>query len=201
MLTQGLGAVINIVLVPIMIFGLLGFPAMGVAGAALATVVGQICLLILGLYLCVKKNPEIQLNFKGFKPSKTVIGRILSVGFPSILMNSISAIMTFGMNQILMAFSATATAVFGIYFKLQSFVFAGFGVISSSVFQALGNAVYSRMVSLVRQLLVILPVAWLLGRLGGLNAVWWAFPFAELLSVCMCALFLRKILQEKVDML
>ncbi len=283
MLTQGLGAVVNIALDPILIFGLLGCPKMGVAGAALATVIGQICSLALGLYLNIRKNPEIRLNFKGFRPSKRIIGRIYSVGFPSILMNSISSVMTFGMNQILMAFTATATAVFGIYFKLQSFVFmpvfglnngmvpiisfnygaqnkkrimetirlsvayavgimlvgllliqllpgqilmmfdasenmlgigipalriislsfifAGFGVVASSVFQSLGNAIYSLATSLVRQLIVILPVAWLLGRLGGLNAVWWAFPAAELVSVSMCVLFMKKILQEKVSRL
>ena len=281
MITQGVGAIINIILDPILIFGLLGCPKMGVVGAAVATVIGQTCSLTLGIYLNVKKNPEIHLNFKGFRPSKRVIGKIYSVGFPSILMNSISSIMTFGMNQILMAFTSTATAVFGVYFKLQSFVFmpvfglnngmvpiisfnygarnkkrimdtirlsvtyavsimligllaiqlftapllmlfdasenmleigvialriislsfvfAGFCVVASSVFQALGNGVYSLLVSVVRQLLVILPVAWLLGRLGGLNAVWWSFPFAELFSVCMCAMFLKRILHEKLD--
>jgi len=281
MITQGVGAIVNIILDPILIFGLLGCPKMGVVGAAVATVIGQTCSLTLGIYLNVKKNPEIHLNFKGFRPSKRVIGKIYSVGFPSILMNSISSIMTFGMNQILMAFTSTATAVFGVYFKLQSFVFmpvfglnngmvpiisfnygarnkkrimdtirlsvtyavsimligllviqlftapllmlfdasenmleigvialriislsfvfAGFCVVASSVFQALGNGVYSLLVSVVRQLLVILPVAWLLGRLGGLNAVWWSFPFAELFSVCMCAMFLKRILHEKLD--
>ncbi|MBQ2955779.1 MAG: MATE family efflux transporter [Clostridia bacterium] len=283
MVTQLLGAVINIILDPILIFGLLGFPKMGIVGAALATVIGQICSLTMGVYLNITKNPEIRLHFKGFRPSGRIIRKIYSVGFPSILMNSISSVMTFCMNQILMAFTATATAVFGVYFKLQSFVFmpvfglnngmvpiisynygarnkarimetlrlsvayavgimligliiiqifpgqllmmfdasenmldigkialrvislsfvfAGFGVVSSSVFQALGNGVYSLLVSLVRQLLVILPAAWLLGRLGGLNAVWWSFPIAELFSVCMCALYLKKILQEKVDVL
>ena len=281
MITQGVGAIVNIILDPILIFGLLGCPKMGVVGAAVATVIGQTCSLTLGIYLNVKKNPEIHLNFMGFRPSKRVIGKIYSVGFPSILMNSISSIMTFGMNQILMAFTSTATAVFGVYFKLQSFVFmpvfglnngmvpiisfnygarnkkrimdtirlsvtyavsimligllaiqlftapllmlfdasenmleigvialriislsfvfAGFCVVASSVFQALGNGVYSLLVSVVRQLLVILPVAWLLGRLGGLNAVWWSFPFAELFSVCMCAMFLKRILHEKLD--
>lgn len=281
MITQAVGAVVNIVLDPIMIFGLCGCPRMGVAGAALATVIGQICSFALGIYLNVRKNPEIHLNFRGFRPSRAVIGKIYSVGFPSILMNSISSIMTFGMNQILMAFSSTATAVFGVYFKLQSFVFmpvfglnngmvpiisfnygarskerivktlrlsivyaicimlvgllviqlfpaqmlmmfdasenmlgigvpalriislsfvfAGFSVVASSVFQALGNGVYSLMVSVVRQMLVILPVAWLLGRLGGLHVVWWSFPIAEVFSVCMCAMFLKRILHEKLD--
>ncbi len=280
MFTQGLGAIINIILDPIMIFGLCGCPKMGVAGAAWATVIGQICGFLLGIFFNLKKNHDISLNFRGFKPSKDIIGRIYSVGVPSIIMNAISSVMTFGMNQILMAFTATATAVFGVYFKLQSFVFmpvfglnngmvpiisynygarnkkrimetirlavmyavgimlcglliiqcfprqilslfdasenmmgigvyalriislcfvfAGFGVVSSSVFQALGNGIYSLTVSLVRQLVVILPVAWLLGNLGGLNAVWWAFPFAELFAVGLCIMFLRKILREKL---
>ncbi len=280
MVTQGVGAVINIVLDPILIFGYLGLPAMGITGAAVATVVGQICGFLLGLYLNLTKNHEIKLDFRKFRPSREIIARIYSVGFPSILMNAISSVMTFGMNQILMAFTSTATAVFGIYFKLQSFVFmpvfglnngmvpiisynygarnrkrimdtirlsityavgimlfgllvmqalprqiltlfdasdsmmeigvyalriislsfvfAGFGIVASSVFQALGNGVYSLVISLVRQLVIILPAAWLLGRVGGLHAVWWAFPISELVSVALCAIFLKRFLRERL---
>ena len=281
MITQAAGAITNIILDPILIFGLFGLPKMDVLGAAVATVIGQIVSLVIGVWLNIKKNPDIHLSFKGFRPSMAVIGRIYSVGFPSILMNSISSVMTFGMNQILMAFESTAAAVFGVYFKLQSFVFmpvfglnngmvpiisynfgarnkkrilktirlsaicavgimllgliiiqlfpdqlmrmfdasenmltigrralrvislsfifAGFCIVASSVFQALGNGVFSLTVSVVRQLLIILPVAWLLGRLGGLNAVWFAFPFAEIFATTLCIIFLKRILHEKLD--
>ena len=123
MIIQGTGAILNIVLDPIMIFGLLGFPKMGVAGAALATVTGQIIALILGFVLNTTRNHEIHLAFKGFRPEKEIIGHIYAVGIPSIIMASIGSVMTFGMNKILIAFTSTATAVFGVYFKLQSFVF------------------------------------------------------------------------------
>ena len=123
MLTQGLGAIINIILDPIMIFGLFGFPRMEVAGAAIATVTGQIIALCLSVYFNIKKNPDINLNMKGFRPNKKVIGIIYQVGIPSIIMQSIGSVMVFGMNKILMLFSSTATAVFGVYFKLQSFIF------------------------------------------------------------------------------
>ena len=123
MIIQGTGAILNIILDPIMIFGLLGFPKMGVAGAALATVTGQIIALILGFVLNTTRNHEIHLAFKGFRPEKEIIGHIYAVGIPSIIMASIGSVMTFGMNKILIAFTSTATAVFGVYFKLQSFVF------------------------------------------------------------------------------
>lgn len=123
MLTQGLGAIINIVLDPILIFGLLGMPKMGVAGAAVATICGQIIASILAVVLNMKKNHEIELKFKGFRPSKLIIARIYSVGVPSIMMAAIGSVMTFGINKILISFTTTATAVFGVYFKLQSFVF------------------------------------------------------------------------------
>ena len=116
------GAIINIILDPIMIFGLLGFPKLGVAGAALATVIGQIVASILALLFNIKKNEEITLRLKGFRPNAKVIGKIYSVGIPSIIMASIGSVMTFGMNKILISFTSTATAVFGVYFKLQSFV-------------------------------------------------------------------------------
>ena len=123
MITQGLGAIINIILDPIMIFGLLGFPKLGVAGAAVATVFGQIVASILAFIFNIKKNDEITLRLKGFRPSGKVIRKIYSVGIPSIIMTSIGSVMTFGMNKILISFTSTATAVFGVYFKLQSFIF------------------------------------------------------------------------------
>lgn len=276
MFTQGLGAVINIVFDPIFIFVL----DMGVAGAAVATVMGQIVAAILAIYLNGKKNHEIQLSFRGFRPSGAIIGVIYAVGVPSIIMAAISSVMTFGMNQILIGFTTTATAVLGVYFKLQSFIFmpvfglnnglvpiiaynfgarkpdrmlravklgilyatgimaigfaifqvssavllgffevsdymlqigvpalriisisfllAGFCIISSSTFQALGHGVLSLIVSLVRQLVVLLPVAWLLSLSGQLELVWWAFPFAELFSLTLCIFFHRFVYRREI---
>ncbi len=280
MITQIIGAVINIILDPIMIFGYFGFPEMGVAGAALATVIGQIVACVAAVVINKKKNTEIKMSLKGFRPNAKIIKRIYAVGVPSIIMVSIVSIMNFGMNMILLAFSSTAAAVFGIYFKLQSFVFmpvfglnngmvpivaynygarkkeritktvklsiiyavaimavgllifqlfpnqllsifnasdqmlemgrpalgiislsflfAGFGIVSSSVFQALGNGMLSMMVSIVRQLLVVLPVAYLLSLTGNVNAVWWAFPVAEVVSVVLCILFLKKVYKKEI---
>lgn len=271
MLTQGLGAIINIVLDPILIFGLLGMPKMGVAGAAVATICGQIIASILAVVLNMKKNHEIELKFKGFRPSKLIIARIYSVGVPSIMMAAIGSVMTFGINKILISFTTTATAVFGVYFKLQSFVFmpifglnngmvpiiaynygarrkdrlmktvklsmvyavaimavglvimqlipdkillifnasddmlrigvpamriisicfplAGYNIITSSTFQALGRGIQSMLVSIIRQLVVLLPAAWLLAKLGEVTLVWWAYPIAELSSLLLCTLF------------
>lgn len=275
MFTQSLGAVINIILDPILIFGLLGAPKLGVTGAAVATVIGQI---VAGIAACIinhKKNAEVHMKLKGFRPDFTIIKHIYAVGLPSIIMQSIGSVMVYGMNQILIAFSSTATAVFGVYFKLQSFIFmpvfglnngmvpiiaynygaqkrsrliktikmsilyaevlmlagvlifqlmpdklfqlfdasehmmsmgipalriisvhfllAGFCIICGSAFQALGNGVYSMLVSIARQLVVLLPAAYLLSRLGNVNYVWWAFPIAELSSLCMTLFFLFKI--------
>ncbi len=283
MLTQGLGAVINIVLDPIFIFGWLGMPRMGVTGAALATVVGQIVGFALGIWLNHAKNHEIKLNLRAFKPDGRIIGRIYSVGLPSIIMASISSVMTFGMNKILIAFSSTATAVFGVYFKLQSFIFmpvfglnngmvpivsynlgarkkermvktiqlavlyavgimalgvllfqllprqlmllfnasetmmnlavpalriisvhfllAGYSIVISSVFQALGDGVPSLIISVARQLLVLLPAAWLLSLTGQVNNVWWAFPIAELVSAALCTLFFARDYRRKIKVL
>lgn len=278
MITQMTGAVINLILDPILIFGYFGLPAMGAAGAAIATVAGQIIAAIIALILNLKKNPEITLNFKGFRPSRRVIGQIYQVGLPSIIMQSIGSIMTFSMNQILIAFSSTATAVFGVYFKLQSFIFmpifglnngmvpiiafnygarnkgrmtktiklsilyamcimavgtlifqlipdklfmlfdasehmlsmgvpalriisvhfvlAGFCIVSGSVFQALGHAVYSMINSICRQLVVLIPVAYLLSLLGDVNYVWWSLPIAELMSVLMSSIFMTRIYKK-----
>ena len=271
MLVQGVGAVMNIILDPIFIFGLLGMPRMEVAGAALATVLGQIGGMLVGLFFNLAKNPEIHLSLRGFRPDWQTIKRIYAVGVPSIVMASISSVMTFGVNKILLAFSSTATAALGVYFKLQSFIFmpvfglnngmvpiisynygarnkariihtiklsiayavlimvvgfgifqlfpdkllamfnaspellaigvpslriisvsflfAGFCIVAGSVFQSMGNGVHSLIVSVARQLVVLLPVAFLLSLTGRLEAVWWAFPIAELVSVALSSLF------------
>ena len=280
MITQATGAIVNIVLDPILIFGYFGFPAMGMAGAAWATVIGQIVGATMAILLNLFKNPEIKLKIRGFRPQLEVIRRILSVGVPSIIMASVGSVMTFLMNKILMGFSSTATTVFGVYFKLQSFafmpvfglnngmvpilaynygakrkdrmmevikramlyavcimlvclavlqlipgqllllfdasenmlamgipalrlislsyVFAGICVVSGSVFQALGNGVYSMFVSVARQLLILVPVAWLLSLTGRLEMVWLAFPIAELASIGTSAFFLRRIHQRVI---
>ncbi|WP_270394827.1 MATE family efflux transporter [Mediterraneibacter massiliensis] len=280
MITQGTGAVINIILDPILIFGLFGFPRLEVAGAALATVFGQIVAMLLALLFNCRKNTELNLNMRIFRPDKRIISTIYKVGVPSIIMQSISSIMVFGMNKILMPFSSTATAVFGVYFKLQSFIFmpvfglnngmipiiaynygarnrkrilstmrlsiyiavsimlvgllifqllpgsllklfdasqhmieigipalrlislsflfAGYCIIMGSVFQALGNGVYSLIISVARQLLVILPVAYIFSRIWGLNAVWLAIPIAEVVSVVLSTLLFKRINQLKL---
>ena len=280
MITQGMGAIINIILDPILIFGWFGLPAMGVTGAAVATVIGQIFAALLGLFFNYKFNKEIHVSFKGFKPCKETIGNIYKIGVPSIIMQSIGSLTTFGINNILLMFSSTAATVFGVYFKLQSFVFmpvfgltngmipivaynygaqnkkriyqtiklsaiiavgimlvgltifqlfpqtllglfeasdhmleigvpalrtlslsfvfAGFGIVSSCVFQALGNGVYSMFISLTRQIVVILPVAFIFAKLFGLNMVWFAYPIAEVVSVIMCIFMLKHIIKTKV---
>ena len=280
MLTQGLGAITNIILDPILIFGLFGFPKMGIAGAALATVIGQILAMILAIYLNFTKNHEIKIKIKGFKPDLKTIKKIYSVGIPSIIMGSISSVMTFGMKKIIIVFTSTATAVFGIYFKLQSFVFmpvfglnngmvpivsynygarnkdriistikisivyavgmmliglcvlqifpkqilnlfnasneliiigvpalktislsfifAGFCVILGSVFQSLGNGVLSLMVSAFRQLVVLLPSAYLLSKTGNLNLVWFAFPISEMASVFLSYIGFRYVYKKEI---
>ena len=284
MFTQALGAIINIVLDPILIFGLCGLPRMEVAGAALATVLGQIIAAIVSVFINISHNPDVQLSLKGFRPNGDIISRIYAVGVPSIIMSSIGSVMVFGMNKILIAFTTTATAVFGVYFKLQSFIFmpvfglnngmvpivaynygarrpdrikhtiklsviyavsimfigllvfqfapqvmldlfrsqedsssnmltigvpalriislsflfAGYAIVCSSVFQALGHGVLSLIVSVVRQLLVLLPVAFLLSRLGELSLVWWAFPIAELFSLGLSTVFLMRVFRKEI---
>ena len=271
MISQLVGAVVNIILDPIFIFGYCGEALSGTTGAAVATVIGQFCGAGMTLYFNTRKNPDIQLDFKGFRPRAKAIGRIYTVGMPSIAMQCVGSLMTFGMNLILMAFSSTAVAVFGVYFKLQSFVFmpifglnngmvpiisynygarrpervkktirlavcyaegimvlgfcifeffpgqvlglfsasqamltigipamriiclhfllAGTSIVLSSVFQALGNGLFSLIVSVCRQLFVLLPAAWLLARTGSVNNVWWAFLIAEIVSVLMSLAF------------
>lgn len=281
MITQGTGAIINIIMDPILIFGLFGLPRLEVAGAAIATVTGQIVAVALSLYFNCTKNKELNLNMKGFRPNRKIIATIYQVGVPSIIMQSIGSVMVFGMNKILLMFSSTAAAVFGVYFKLQSFIFmpvfglnngmipiiaynygarnkkrivstiklsiglavgimlfglalfqlfpaqllrffdasehmleigipalriislsfifAGYCIILGSVFQALGNGVYSLIVSAARQLLVILPAAYLFAVISGLSMVWWSIPLAEIMSVILSTLLFRRIRTLKID--
>lgn len=278
MITQGTGAIINLILDPVLIFGLFGMPKMGVAGAAAATVIGQIVAGIMGYIINGKVNHEIKLEWKGFRPDTAIIGGIYKVGIPSIIMQAIGSLMTYGMNLILISFTSTATAVFGVYFKLQSFIFmpvfglnngmvpiiaynygagkkerliqtiklsiayamtlmvigflvfqlcpqillqwfnasetmmeigipalrtisvsfllAGFCIICGSVFQALGNGIYSMIVSIARQLVVLLPAAYLLAQLGNVKYVWWSFPIAELMSLALSSFFLFRIYHQ-----
>ena len=284
MFSQGIGAIINIIFDPIFIFGYFGFPKMGVAGAAYATVLGQWIAALLGLILNIRMNPEVSINMKGFRPHGATIRLILSIGIPSVVMQSIGSVMTFLMNQILIAFSSTAVAVFGVYFKLQSFVFmpvfgltngtvpivaynfgarkgermkktiqysvyaaiaimicgalifqsipdkllmlfdasdemlrvgvpalriislsfplAGFGIGAGAVFQALGFSVYSMVISLIRQLVVLIPCAYLIGMLtGDVTGVWWAFVVAEVVSLTVSALYLRRVNRNVIQTL
>ena len=274
MTTQLVGAVINIVLDPVFIFGLCGMPRLGVTGAAVATVLGQMVAAVLAIVMNLKKNPDIHIRPRLIRWDKTVAREIYRVGVPSIVMQSIGSVMTFGMNKILFVFTPTATAVFGAYFKIQSFIFmpvfglnngmvpiisynygaarpdrvwktvrltiftavgimclgflafqtipdvllslfdasaemtaigvpalrtisisfllAGFCIIAGSVCQAIGNPLYSMVVSVCRQLVVLLPAAWLLSRTGRLELVWWSFPIAEIASVTLSTIFLRR---------
>ena len=281
MITQMIGAIINLILDPILIFGLFGVPALGVSGAAIATVSGQIAAGTAAMIFNKKVNHEIHISFKGFRPSLETIKQIYVVGIPSIIMQSIGSIMVYGLNHILIAFSSTATAVFGVYFKLQSFIFmpvfglnngmvpiiaynygaknkerllrtralsiryaviimiigtlifqtiphllfklfdaseymlsmgvpalriislhlilAGYCIISGSVFQALGNGVYSMITSICRQLVVLLPAAYILSLFGEVNFVWFAFPIAELMSLTLNLIFNKKIKKTLID--
>ncbi|MBO5474070.1 MAG: MATE family efflux transporter [Lachnospiraceae bacterium] len=280
MITQGTGAIINIILDPIFIFGLYGAPRMGVRGAAVATVIGQIVAGMLACIINARKNAEIQLELRVLKPQKDIVKQIYRIGVPSMIMQAIGSVMTYGMNLILISFTSTATAVFGVYFKLQSFIFmpvfginnglvpilaynygagrrerfvqalkcaviyamaimfvgiivfqtipgtlfalfaasdtmlgigipalriisisyifAGYNIVCGTAFQALGNAVYSMIVSIARQLVVLLPAAYLLALLGNVNYVWWAFPIAEIASLTMTTIFLLKINKDVI---
>lgn len=282
MITQGTGAIVNIILDPILIFGYFGMPKMGVAGAAAATVIGQIVAGILAVILNYRKNHEVQIHLKKFRPEFSVIKQIYGIGIPSIIMASIGSVMNYGMNRILMGFSSTATAVFGVYYKLQSFFFmpvfglnngvipiiaynygagkrervikaiglstafavgimiigtgvfqfmpetllklfdaskvmiqlgipalqiisisfilAGFGIAFSSAYQALGYAVFSMIVSILRQLVIILPLAYVLSLTKNVNLVWWSFPIAEFIAllfsiVCLVIIY-RKVISK-----
>ena len=282
LITQGSGAVLNILLDPLFIFGApwLGIPAMGIAGAAVATVIGQWVAAILALIFNFKCNPDVQFRLKDLLPSKRVVGQILTVGVPSIIMVAIGSVMNFSMNQILQGFNETATSVFGIYFKLQSFFFmplfglnngtisivaynygarkpdritgtlkrsctialcvmvvgllvfqlapnlllgifnpseeflrigcsalrqiswafpmAAIGIALTAGFQALGNGSYSTIISLCRQMLVLLPAAYLLSLTGEVTNVWWAFPIAETVSLMVTMLFFLRIYNRKI---
>jgi len=284
MITQGLGAIINIILDPIMIFGWGPFPEMGTSGAALATVVAQIIAACLGLTLNIWVNKELKLSVKGMVPSSKIIKKIYSVGIPSILMASIGSVMTFCLNKILIGFTETAVAVFGAYFKLQSFIFmpvfglnngvvpiiaynlgaakperikktvklaliyavsfmlagfvafqtipglllsklfnasaemvkigvpalrtisfsflfAGFCIVAISVFQAVGKGMYSLWISIARQLVVLIPVAFFLSFTGKLNLIWLAFPVAELVSVALAMFYLKRVYRKIINRL
>ncbi len=280
MISQMVGAIINIILDPILIFGYLGMPRLGIVGAAVATVIGQIIAGTVALIWNLKKNDDIQLQVKGFRPNGSIIKEIYKIGVPSIIMQSIGSIMTTGMNLILMSINSTATAVFGVYFKLQSFFFmpvfglnngmipivaynlgarnkkrmlntlkygyiiafiltfigfmgftvipdrllglfdaseqmiaigvpalrtiafhyliAWYCIITGSLFQAVGKAMYSLYVSVARQLIVLLPAAYILAKLGGLDLIWWSFPIAEIMSglistICLILVFKKVI--------
>jgi putative MATE family efflux protein len=280
MLAQLAGAITNIILDPIMIFGLLGLPALGITGAAVATVVGQFVTMFVSGWLNLKKNKEITFKFRGFKPKISVIAEIYRVGIPSILLASIGSVMTYLMNLILGAFTMTAVAVFGVYFKLNSFIFmpvfgmnnalvpiiaynygaknrkritgtikrgiliifcimsfgtlifelfpkfllglfhaspemleigipalriiaihfpiAAICIIFMSCFQALGMGITSMIVSFVRQLVVLLPVAYLLSLTGVLQNVWWCFPAAEVSALLLSTIFIIRAYNSKL---
>lgn len=282
MTSQLTGAITNIILDPILIFGLLGAPKMGVTGAAVATVIGQCVAALVAGFCNHRYNHDVKLKFHGFRLDFHIIGTIYAVGIPTIIMQSIGSVMTYCMNRILIKFSSTATAVFGVYFKLQSFFFmpvfglnngitpiiaynygagqrkrmlktiklsmlvafcltfigflcfegipqillgmfnasdelltigvpalriigihyliAWFCIIAGTVFQALGKAVFSMIVSIMRQLFVLVPAAYILASIGGLHAVWWSFPIAEIISLIVSVAFLvvinRTIIQK-----
>ena len=288
--TQGTGAILNILLDPLFIFGFepLGIAPMGIAGAAVATVIGQWVAAIMAIIFNLTRNPDVQFGLKYLRPDREIIRLILSVGIPSVLMMAIGSVMNFGMNQILLGFGAlglVGSAVFGLYFKLQSFVFmpvfglnnacisivaynygarqpkritgalkltlltalvlmligmaafllipetlmgffasenqadaaalvdmgsvalrticlsfpmAAVGIALSASFQALGVGIYSTISSLCRQLLVLLPVAWLLSLTGQINNVWLAFPIAEVFSLLVILILYRRIYKNKI---
>lgn len=280
MLTQGLGAIINIIMDPILIFGLFGVPAMGIQGAAVATVFGQVSAACLACWFNKKKNDDIVINPKKYHLQGHAVKSIYAIGIPSICMASIGSVMTFGMNKILIAFTSTAAAVFGVYFKLQSFIFmpvfgmnngmvpiigfnygarkpdrlmqtmklatkyamgmmtagtivfwaftpqllaifnaseqmmeigipalrlislsflvAGFNIIRSSVMQALGHGVVSLAVSVTRQLVVLLPSAFIFSRIWGLDATWLAFPLSEVVALGVTILFWKKVYKNEI---
>lgn len=283
MITQALGAIINIIMDPIMIFGLFGFPRLGVAGAAYATIIGQTVAASLALYFNLKKNSDIRFSWKILLLKADTVKRIYFVGVPSILMIAIGSVMTYLFNLILNNFSSTAVAVFGVYFKLQSFFFmpvfglnngvipvlaynygarkkeriqealrfsvvlafsimvfgtvifelfpgklltlfsasedmlvigikalrsiawsfpvAGICIALGSVFQAFGRSYYSLIVSLGRQLFVLIPVAYLLSLTGNVDNVWWAFVIAEVASFILTAVFFRKLNRDVIHKL
>ena len=278
MITQLAGALTNIILDPILIFGLLGFPKLGIAGAAWATVIGQCVGAVVAVTLNHFKNPEVHLRLRHIRPNGRLMGEITAISIPSIIMSCISSLTCFVMNMILIAYSSTAVAVFGVYFKLQSFVFmpvfglnngmvpiiaynygaqkperihktirlgmayavaimavgllvfqlipkqlllmfdasdamlgigapalrimslafvfAGVGIASSSACQAFGYSVYSMLISIARQIVVLIPAAYLLSLTGVLRSIWFAFPIAEIFSLILSLFFLRTTLKK-----
>ncbi len=285
MITQCTGAVINLIFDPILIFGLLGFPKMGVLGAAAATVLGQCVAAVLACIFNIRLNHDISISFKKFRPSKSTIKTILSVGVPSMIMQAIGSVMTFTFNKILIWFSSTAVAVFGVYFKINSIVFmpvfglnngmvpivaynygaqnrkrmtktvkysivyavslmllgtiiieaipdklllmfnasehmlqigvpalriicvtfpfAGCAIVLSSLFQALGHGVYSMMVSLIRQLFVLLPSAFVLALIGkqmgnDVSYVWWSFIIAEVFAMATSFILFKRLYKNQI---
>ena len=280
MICQSTGAIVNIILDPILIHGWFGAPAMGIAGAAVATVIAQWVSAAMTIYFNLRHNPELSFAAAYFKLDKATVGSILTVGVPSIVMNGIGSVMNFGMNQILQGFTETATSVFGIYFKLQSFFFMPlFGINNATIsiiafnygaqkperitktlkltctvalclmtfgllvfqlvpelllgmfnpsetfltigkaalrtiswsfpiasicialtacFQALGNGIYSTIVSICRQMLVLLPAAYLLSLTGQVNAVWLSYPIAEVVSGTVTLILFRRIYRQKI---
>ena len=281
MITQSTGAIINIILDPILIHGWFGAPAMGIAGAAVATVIGQWAAAVMVWFFNFKFNPEVQLGLRYLHLDGKTVRQILTVGVPSIVMNGIGSVMNFGMNQILQGFTETATGVFGVYFKLQSFFFmplfglnnaaisiiafnygakkpqritktlkiacavafglmmagflafqlvpdvllglfnpsdaflsigraalrtiswsfpvAAFCIVLGASFQALGNGIYTTITSLCRQMLVLLPVAYLLSLTGDVEKVWLSFLVAEVASAAATFYFFRRIYREKIQ--
>ena len=275
-----IGAATNLILDPILIFGLLGFPKLGVLGAAVATVAGQILGMLFGLIILFTKNHEIHVSFKGFHFSRQAVKDIYAVGFPSIIMQAVSSLLTVCLNGILIGFSPTAVSVLGVYYKLQSLVFmpvfglnqgslpimgynygaknrkrlihtiklacivafsimmvgtlifwglpgqllkmfnasdsmlsigipalrlislsfllASINIVLSNLFQSMGCGLRSLIVSLIRQLAVILPVAFLLSRVLGVNGVWLAFPVAEIVGFVLSVVFFVGLYRNKI---
>ena len=268
---------------PILIFGLFGFPKMGIAGAAAATVFGQIVAMIFAIFYNKKKNVEVRLSIPQMRPDAKTLKQIYEVAVPAILMQSIGSVMTFLMNKILLGFTSTAAAVFGVYFKLQSFIFmpifglnnglipivaynygagykeriikvmkssmiaafvimlaglltaelipemllmlfkasdqmlkigvpalrilctcyifAGVSIVASGVFQGLGKSVYSLVLSVIRQIVILIPAAYLLSLTGELNAVWLSFPIAEIVSFTVTLIYLKKTMRTLDQMI
>lgn len=282
MISQATGAIVNIIFDPILIFGYGPFPEMGVRGAAIATVFGQLVGAALALFFNLKKNKELNINMMHFRPNGAIIKAIYQIALPSIVLVSVGSVMTFGMNIIFVQLlaSSTAAAVFGVYFKLNSlvimpvlgmnngmvpiiafnygaknkkrildttrlavtaaiifmllgmvvfltipdkllllfnasdhmlsigvpalricclsYIFAGFCIVIGSTMQALGSAFYSMINSLCRQLIVLLPAAYILAKIGGLGLVWWSYPIAELASVTLSTIFFIKVYKQKI---
>lgn len=283
MITQATGAIINIIFDPILIFGLFGFPKMGITGAAVATVIGQIVAGIFALFMNLKKNPDIKISMKGFKPDGAIIGEIYRIGIPSIIMQSIGSVMNYIMNKVLIGFTSTAVAVFGVYYKMQSFIFmpifglnnglvpivafnygakkkdrmmkawklswlyatiimcvgtiafevipqymfmlfdasetmleigitafrvigvhfpvAAFCIVTGTIFQALGKSTYSMVVSIMRQIVVLIPAALILASFNNVDLVWWAFPIAEVMSAAATTFYFFRIKRKIIDTL